>query len=608
MNIKKEFLFIVLLLFAVNLVAVNYPGNKKYVLVLQSYHKGFKWSDDISRGIFSVLGDKANIHTEYFDTKRFKIDTVYEKHYLKLLEYKLKKHYYDIIIACDNNTLTFLQNHASRIVGTIPIVFCGINELDSIHLIPGAPMTGINERVEFAEDFDMIKKLHPECNHLVVITDATEIGHAVNEKIINELSDEKLFANSTLLHHCTMQNVIDTISRLDENSIVYLTFFGRDANEEFFNYEFSSAIIAQHSNRPVYTAWDFNMGSGVVGGNLISGFDQGMRAAEKALRIINGEAVENIPITWNTSRNLVFDYPLVDYLQLDLSTLNGNVTYINQPDSFYERFKKFIALIVGVVSMLIVVIVFLGIISYQRRIARIKAEESDRLKTAFLANISHEIRTPMNSIVGFSELLSEIDDANDEVVNYSRIISLNGKRLLRIIDDIIDISKIESGTMSLFPKSFNLNHLIDLSLSNAQLQIPNNKLTVNVSYGLADAEAIMYFDHKRLQQVIENLITNALKFTPAGKVDISYTLENSTLKFVVEDTGIGIHPSHHNVIFDRFRQANLNHNTEYDGSGLGLAISRSLIELMGGKISIESTVGVGSVFRFSLPFRKGSIN
>ena len=601
---RKLLFFTFFFLLSAHLFSVDYPDKQKYVLVLQSYHKGFKWSDDISKGILSVLTGNANIHTEYFDTKRFRIDSLYENHYLRLLEYKLKKHYYDLIIACDNNTLGFLQKNASQIVGSIPIVFCGINELDSSNLIPGAPLTGINEHVDFEADISMIKTLHPECTDLIVITDATEVGHIVNEKIKGVLAQTGFFENYILLHDYTMQNVIDTLSHLTDKSIVYLTFFGRDANEEFFNYEFSSAIIAQNSNRPVYTAWDFNLGNGVVGGNLISGFDQGVQAAQKGLRILKGEPVENIPITWNTTRKHIFDYKQVKRWSINLQSLSEDIEYVNRPDSLYSRFKDFILLVTGVMGLLIIIIVFLSIISYQRRIARIKAEESDRLKTAFLANISHEIRTPMNSIVGFSELLCEIGDAGDEVVNYSRIISLNGKRLLRIIDDIIDISKIESGTIKLFPKTFNLNRLIDDSLANARGQIPNEKIPVHVSYGLDDTRALIFADNKRMQQILENLFTNALKFTHDGQVNVSYTLIEGMLEFVVEDTGIGIHKSLHEVIFDRFRQANLNHNTEYDGSGLGLAITRSLIELMGGQISLESTVGVGSGFTFRIPYVK----
>jgi|GEM_PF-341933 len=241
--------------------------------------------------------------------------------------------------------------------------------------------------------------------------------------------------------------------------------------------------------------------------------------------------------------------------------------------------------------------------------AKEKAEDSDKLKSAFLANMSHEIRTPMNGILGFSQLL------NDETITpglrkeYSEIINSNGKILNKLINDIIDISKIEAGQVSVRNESFALNKFMDeiysfYASSSYLTEKPNIQLKLFKS--LSDDVHIIS-DTVRLRQVITNLLGNALKFTQEGSVVFGYDLlEDNTLQFFVKDTGIGISKSKLKSVFDRFIQADHTSTRKYGGSGLGLAISKGFIDLMGGEIWANSTLGTGSEFYFTLPFREGA--
>ncbi len=241
--------------------------------------------------------------------------------------------------------------------------------------------------------------------------------------------------------------------------------------------------------------------------------------------------------------------------------------------------------------------------------AKEKAEESDRLKSAFLANMSHEIRTPMNAIIGFSELVNDPEIESDERQNYLDLIKSNGNVLLRIIDDIIDISRIESRSLYMNPEKCNVNENLKLVVDSARKSIARKQKSIKIELRLpADNQnPVLLTDIARFRQIFSNLIDNAEKFTESGSIVCGYTIDRvddleESINFYVWDTGIGIPTNKLDMIFDRFRQVDDSHNRLYGGTGLGLSITQKLVEAMKGKIRVESRVGEGSVFHVSLPY------
>lgn len=236
---------------------------------------------------------------------------------------------------------------------------------------------------------------------------------------------------------------------------------------------------------------------------------------------------------------------------------------------------------------------------------KVKAQESDKLKSTFLANMSHDIRTPMNAIIGFSEILESHYDNDDERYECIQHIKSNGEILVNLINDIIDISKIEAGELQLQKSPTDLNAIInDLykTFSIAQGMKENENLRLIRSVPLGDESIIILTDPLRLKQIFSNLINNAIKFTREGFVEFGYRInENHLLELFVKDTGAGINKNRLNEIFKPFKQAN-NQYIKREGTGLGLAISKELVQLLGGEIWVESTEEVGSVFSFTLPF------
>ncbi|MFN8205885.1 MAG: PAS domain S-box protein [Bacteroidales bacterium] len=238
--------------------------------------------------------------------------------------------------------------------------------------------------------------------------------------------------------------------------------------------------------------------------------------------------------------------------------------------------------------------------------AREQAVESDRLKSAFLANISHEIRTPMNGIIGFSELLDNSDLGVDKRKMYVDIVKSSGLQLVRIIDDIIDISKIEANQLTLNFTACSLEKIIGELLLMYQKQIQQKgikEVSIHAHCGISTNEAVIFSDETRLRQILINLVNNSIKFTESGEVRFGCDLENNELRFFVADTGIGIPKEIHQQIFKRFRQGSETLSRRFGGTGLGLAISEGLVQLLGGRIWFESEPEKGSVFYFTIPYK-----
>ena len=235
--------------------------------------------------------------------------------------------------------------------------------------------------------------------------------------------------------------------------------------------------------------------------------------------------------------------------------------------------------------------------------AKEHAEESDRLKSAFLANMSHEIRTPLNSIIGFSELLGDDYFEEEQKKEFILNIIVNGNNLLNIISDIIDISKIESGQITIRKSEIQVSQFLEKIRKQHVLEAEKKQLTFksNCYCNESGADVFVLADQERLQQIFNNIISNALKFTSKGNIELGCKLLDKDVEFFVKDSGIGIPSEFHDTIFDRFRQVETSVTRRYGGNGLGLTITKNLVELMGGKIRVESEEGKGSTFYFTLP-------
>jgi signal transduction histidine kinase/ActR/RegA family two-component response regulator len=233
--------------------------------------------------------------------------------------------------------------------------------------------------------------------------------------------------------------------------------------------------------------------------------------------------------------------------------------------------------------------------------AKEKAEESDHLKSAFLANMSHEIRTPMNGIHGFASLLERPNLSNDKQNEYLKIIQESGNRMLNIINDIVNISKIESGHMEVNMKESNINEQIKYIYTFFKPEIKEKGIHLSFKSPLPYKEAVIVTDREKLFAILTNLLKNAIKYTDRGFIDFGYIKKEDLIEFYVKDTGIGILPEKQEQVFERFTQADASSINSLGGTGLGLSITKAYVKMLGGKIWVTSEINKGSTFYFTLP-------
>ncbi len=239
--------------------------------------------------------------------------------------------------------------------------------------------------------------------------------------------------------------------------------------------------------------------------------------------------------------------------------------------------------------------------------AKLKAEKSDKLKSIFLANMSHEIRTPMNGILGFAELIQRKDLATEKRTEYAKIITECGNNLLQIINDILDISKIEAGECKIIKTDFSLNKMMEELYTFFEpliAQNSENSVAFEMRKSLRDDESIIHSDENRLRQILTNLLSNSMKFTSRGFINFGYFEKGNEIEFFVKDSGIGIPSDKQTSIFEAFRQGEETLSKKYRGTGLGLAIVKNFVKLLNGTIRVESEPGQGSCFTFTIPLER----
>lgn len=247
-------------------------------------------------------------------------------------------------------------------------------------------------------------------------------------------------------------------------------------------------------------------------------------------------------------------------------------------------------------------------IEKELEVAMRRAEESDKLKSAFLANMSHEIRTPMNGILGFAELLKSPNLSGSEQQEFIEIIEKSGIRMLNIINDIIDISKIESGHVEVYLSESNINKQIAYIHTFFKPEVEAKGLKLRHKIPLPKEEAVVITDREKLYAILTNLVKNAIKYTNSGSIDFGYNKKGEFIEFFVKDTGIGICENMKDKIFSRFIQSTTNPCNETQGAGLGLAITKAYVEMLGGEIWMNSEQGVGSEFFFTIPYSQNKVD
>jgi len=471
----------------------------------------------------------------------------------------------------------------------------------------GYNITTLKQHYYIKKTIELIRQLIPDMKRLAFISDDRYISEEtrcdMKEVVTKYFPDLPLELLSTT--QLSTEALLDTLHSYKSNTgIIYYSWF-ESHNKDDNNYLFDHIqdVISNFTPSPLFLLSSEDLSNNTfAGGYYVSAESFGQSLLEILYRILDGEQARNIPETTGGKENAYLCYPVLEEHNIPSYRYPKAAVYINQPQSFFQQHKVEILVCIAILVILVTAITYYIRIlrkAYSRLSeAMEKAEQANQLKSAFLANMSHEIRTPLNAIVGFSNMLPEVDD-REEMREYTDIIETNTNLLLQLINDILDMSKIEAGTFDFCPALIDVNQTMEEIEQSMQLRLKNDAVTFTFCERLP--ECMLYIDKNRLMQLLSNFIVNAIKFTKSGSIRMGYRMKDiNTIYFYVSDTGCGMSPEQCRHVFERF----VKYNPFIQGTGLGLSICHMIVEHLKGEIGVNSEEGKGSTFWFTLPYRK----
>lgn len=504
-----------------------------------------------------------------------------------------------------------ITNARDRLPATLDILLSH-EELTESNTVPayewrkGYNVTTLGQVYYVKETIGLMRQLMPDMKRLAFISDDRYISEAVRGDVEQAMTGSfpELAFEQLSTRNISTEMLLDTLKSYDKTTgLIYYSWF-ETHNQDDNNYLFDhiQEIITRFVHSPLFLLAPEDLSNNTfAGGYYVSVESFGGSLLQLIHRVLEGEFPRDIPPALGGKPAAYLCYPALQSYDIPVSLYPKEAVYINLPVSFFEQYKK--EILMTVVLLLVVVSAvgyYIHILkrAHQRmKEAQLKAEEANQLKSAFLANMSHEIRTPLNAIVGFSNLLSMVED-KEEMLEYAGIIETNTELLLQLINDILDMSKIESGMYDFHVTQVDANQLMSEVEQVARLRIRTDE--VSLSFAERLPQCVFHTDKNRLIQVLTNLVVNAIKFTSQGEIQIGYRLQDAhTLYFYVSDTGCGMSAEQCEHVFERF----VKYNTFIQGTGLGLSICKMIIEKLGGEIGVQSESGKGSVFWFTLPYR-----
>ena len=507
-----------------------------------------------------------------------------------------------------------ITNARDRLPATLDILLSH-EELTESNTVPayewrkGYNVTTLGQVYYVKETIGLMRQLMPDMKRLAFISDDRYISEAVRGDVEQAMTGSfpELAFEQLSTRNISTEMLLDTLKSYDKTTgLIYYSWF-ETHNQDDNNYLFDhiQEIITRFVHSPLFLLAPEDLSNNTfAGGYYVSVESFGDSLLQLIHRVLEGEFPRDIPPALGGKPAAYLCYPALQSYDIPVSLYPKEAVYINLPVSFFEQYKK--EILMTVVLLLVVVSAvgyYIHILkrAHQRmKEAQLKAEEANQLKSAFLANMSHEIRTPLNAIVGFSNLLSMVED-KEEMLEYAGIIETNTELLLQLINDILDMSKIESGMYDFHVTQVDANQLMSEVEQVARLRIRTDE--VSLSFAERLPQCVFHTDKNRLIQVLTNLVVNAIKFTSQGEIQIGYRLQDAhTLYFYVSDTGCGMSAEQCEHVFERF----VKYNTFIQGTGLGLSICKMIIEKLGGEIGVQSESGKGSVFWFTLPYRASS--
>ncbi|MDD3201536.1 MAG: ATP-binding protein [Bacteroidales bacterium] len=636
MNLIKSFIVTIVLLFSCAYASAfaQEDVNDTRILVISSYNP------DAAR-IYATLTEFTKEYAELGGNATVDIENMNCKSNSEFLQWRgrmkeILANYFenvghpDFVLLLGQEAFTAYLSQDEKLVGGIPVLAGNVSY--NVVLIPRDTLInpcdwmphyvdvrnsqlfpdlkgGFVYSYDLRKNVELIMSLYPETQNIAFLSDNSYGGVTmqafVREEMHKHYPDMKLIlldGRSTSFFE--MQ---DKLSGLPEHTAIIIGTWRIDKNERFF---FTDDLFSMRSivpDIPVFSISSTGIGQWAIGGYIPKYVNYGKELAQQIVKLSDNL---NQDLLVTIDHEYLFDYNVLINKDIKHSSLPKDSRIINEPVSFFAQ-NKLAVFIVSVVILLLLVMLFLSLLVTRRTAkfnailkqrekelveAKKNAEESNRLKSAFLADMSHEIRTPLNAIVGFSEVLMETDDP-EEKKTCINIINSNNSLLLQLVGDILDLSKIEANTIDFKDEEFDLNTLFEEQRASFAMKVAKAEKPIDIVFEKSYDNVFINSDRDRINQVLTKFLANALKFTDYGSITMGYEKIGDGLRCYVKDTGCGIPSDKLDEVFERFVKL----DTFKAGTGLGLSICKTIISKLGGTIGVDSVLGKGSTFWFILP-------
>ncbi len=482
----------------------------KNVLYLNSYSVTYSWSDSITSGVVKTMAVRPDIllYIEYLDANRF--GTSNFGNLFELYKKKYSNISFDAVLVSDNDALDFISKYGEQLAPQVPVIFCGVNNIEDYPMQEKPWFYGIKEEVDQSLVLKAILDIIPSVKTLYFINDSATTNQVLNRYIREEV--EPRFVSRVkfvYIYSANMDSLLQRISLLEEHSAIAMLNFMRDSEGKPVNQEVLFQKVLEVSKVPVFTGNETLLGKGVAGGVINKGSLHGRSMASLALKFVDNPGYKPVQRIYMPYLHYYFDYDVLQKFNIDEDLLPKGSLLINKPHSSLKKYLKFIIALIIFASLQAFIIFYL-IINVRRRrraeqnvllkyeeiqkqnkqledanilvnnmnarleelnenlsqanealvLAKQRAEDADKLKSSFLANMSHEIRTPLNAIIGFSTLSADISLPESKRDYFIQVVKSNSDQLLRLIDDILDLSKIESGQIQVVNEIFSVNDIL----------------------------------------------------------------------------------------------------------------------------------------------------
>ncbi|MBC5995425.1 sensor histidine kinase [Romboutsia ilealis] len=612
--------FSILLLAIIILISFFYINSysqesKKNVLILCSYNSENKWEHSIVEEVKRNLKN-INVKVDFLDSTSSDSD-IYNESFMKLLNIKYKNEDIDCILTIDDEALNFARHNLFNkdfFMYKKPIVFVGVNGYISLSSEEENYITGILEYQDNLFFLDTILNLNSDVKNICLLLNNSIYSNMIKKNISHLTKFTSRPFSMCTIESDTFEDIKDKINKLDDSYAIIVCVTYKDfADGEFMNETNIIEEIKKVTDVPIYSKLKTYVEAGAIGGIVNDESKLGKIAAVFLEETINGEHKEMVTPTYSTFNTAIFNFQSLREYNIDPLLLPKNSVIINK-GTFDLLVPRYLEIIIWV-SILLVILGITTLIymyssnkknSLKDKLLLRKSIEKDEIKTDFIITMSHELRTPLNIIINANKLLNlKVYNDKYEKEFFQKQINLinkNSNRLLRLINNLIDVSKIEVGYVDATFKNENIVDVVeDVTMSVIDLA---NSYNIEIIFDTEEEEIITAIDRSKIERIMLNLLSNSIKFTnDGGHIYVNLKKAGKDIIIEVKDDGIGMSNDTKDHLFEKFKKAKRypSLEREHEGSGLGLFIVKGLVGIHNGSINVESEINKGTKFIIKIP-------